>query len=61
MLKQLVFIFLLYNKCVEYGVFLEHFKFADTIPIMNLVKNDSNNYGSISLLSLFSKIFDYLV
>ena len=52
----------LYNKCVEYGVFPESLKFAEVIPIYKSgKKNNINNYRPISLLSPFSKIFEFLV
>ena len=52
----------LYNKCVEYGVFPKSLKFAEEIEIYKSgKKNKINNYRPISLLSSFSKIFEFLV
>lgn len=47
------------NKCIELGVFPEHFKKAEVIPVYKKGERDkTTNYRPISLISNFGKIFE---
>ncbi|CAK1590637.1 unnamed protein product [Parnassius mnemosyne] len=53
---------ILYNKCIQDGVFPAIWKTANITPIHKEgSKNDVENYRPISLLSVLSKVFERLV
>ena len=53
----------LFNKCLSEGYFPEELKVAKVIPLYKNKGdiNDINNYRPISMLSVFSKLFEKLV
>ena len=52
----------LFNKCMDNGIFPDSLKIASIIPLhKGGVKNEATNYRPISLLPLFSKIFEKVI
>jgi Notch-like protein len=50
------------NKSLSSGVFLDRLKYSIVIPVYKKgVKNNVSNYGPISLLTSFSKIFEKVI
>lgn len=51
-----------FNVCFKEGIFPDSLKIAKVVPIHKSgSKDDPNNYRPISLLSIFSKIFEILI
>lgn len=52
----------IFNECIDSSIFPDALKLAKVIPIHKKGdKNDLNNYRPISLLPVFSKIFEHLL
>ena len=50
----------LFNKCVEFGVFLKFLKYAEVVPNYKSVKKNLYNCRLVSLLCLFYKCYKLL-
>ena len=55
-------LFIIFNNCLSKGIFPKNWKKANVVPIHKKnKKNDITNYRPISLLPIFSKVFEKLI